>query len=142
LFRSEFPSDITPISPGKRKFDSSSEESPESGRWASAGAVRGEAGVNVLETEVGGPEAEEGAHPRGSEDPEIIVGIDPFMEVGPEISFRGQEMQERKSMRMLPSRVRGNAETRDPMDNMDLDHVVEDSRVAEESGAVRHIALD
>jgi hypothetical protein len=64
------------------------------------------------------------------------------MEVGPEISFRGQEMQERKSMRMLPSRVRGNAETSDPMDNMDLDHVVEDSCVAEESGAVRHIALD
>lgn len=50
-------------------------------------------------------------------------------------------MQERKSMRMLPSRARGGAEARNPVDNMDLDRVVEDSHVAEESGAVKNIEL-
>ena len=63
------------------------------------------------------------------------------MDGGSEGSSRGQEMQERKSMRMLPSRARTGAEARNPMDNMDLDRVVEDSHVAEESGAVKNIGL-
>lgn len=131
----------SPISPGKRKFDSSAEDSPQSGRWGSVGSARGEGAVNILEREVGGPDAEEGAQQRGGEPPEVIVGIDPFAEGNPEGSPRGVEMQERKSMRMLPSRTRS-TETRDPMDNMDLDHVVEDSHVAEESGAVKHVGFN
>lgn len=142
LFRSEFPSDVTsPISPGKRKFDSSSEDSPLSGRYAGVGNARGEGGVNILEREVGGPDAEDGALPYGPEQPEVIVGIDPFGDDGSEGSFRGQEMQERKSMRMLPSRTRSD-EMRSPMDHMDLDQVAEDSNVAEESGAVKRVELE
>ncbi|KIM94930.1 hypothetical protein OIDMADRAFT_184043 [Oidiodendron maius Zn] len=141
LFKSEFSSDFaSQISPGKRKFDSSSEDSPNSGRWGSTGSVRGEGGVNILEREIGGSEPEDGER-RGSEQPEVIVGIDPFVDGGSEGSSRGQEMQERKSMRMLPSRARGGAEARNPIDNMDLDRVVEDSHVAEESGAVKNIGL-
>jgi hypothetical protein len=96
--------------------------------------------VNVLEREIGGSELEEGAR-HGSEQPEVIIGIDPFVDGGSEGSSRGQEMQERKSMRMLPNRARDGAGVRNPMDNMDLDRVVEDSHVAEESGAVKSIGL-
>jgi hypothetical protein len=139
LFRSEFPNDITsPISPGKRKFDSSSEDSPESSRWGSGASVRGgENGVNILEREIGGSEPEEGSYLGGIEQPEVILGIDPSVDGGSEATFRGQEMQERKSLRMLSNRPQGSTEARSTVDGMDLDHVVEDDHVAEESGAVK-----
>lgn len=97
--------------------------------------------MNVLEREVGGPEPEEGAHVGGDEQAEVILGIDPLIEVGPEGSFRGQEMQERKSMRIISSRPQGSADARNTIDSMDLDHFVEDHPETE-SGAVQHVGFN
>jgi hypothetical protein len=88
--------------------------------------------VSVLEREVVGSEVEEGYTHR-DEQPEVIEGIDPFTDGGSESTFHRLEMQERKSMRMLPSRARGSAEP---------DQVVYDPHVAEESGAVKHLGLE
>jgi hypothetical protein len=85
--------------------------------------------VSVLEREVVGSEVEEGYTHR-DEQPEVIEGIDPFTD---ESTFHRLEMQERKSMRMLPSRARGSAEP---------DQVVYDPHVAEESGAVKDLGLE
>jgi hypothetical protein len=139
LFRSEFPNDTTsPISPGKRKFDSSSGDSPESSRWGSGASIRGENGVNILEREIGGSEPEEGSYVGVNEQPEVILGIDPSMDGGSEVTFRGQEMQERRSLRMPSNRPQvSSTEARSTVDGMDLDHVVEDDHVAEESAAVK-----
>jgi hypothetical protein len=97
----------------------------------------GENGVNILEREVGGAGPEEGAR---QEQPRVILGIDPFVDGGSEVAPRGQEMQERKSMPMLSSRPKRSVEGRDPADSMDLDHIVQDHHVAEESGAVKRVA--
>ena len=99
--------------------------------------------MNVLEREIGdSEEGEEGAHLRRGEQPEVIVGVDPFSDGGSEGMLQRLEMQERKSVRMLPSRSRDSAETRDPERSTDPDHVVQDSHVAEESGAVKEVELD
>lgn len=89
--------------------------------------------MTVLEREVVVPEAEESVYAQKEEQPEVIEGIDPFTDGGSENTFQRLEMQERKSNRTLPSRARGSAEP---------DHVVYDSHVAEESGAVKHLELE
>ena len=62
------------------------------------------------------------------------MGFDP--------TSNSQEMQERGTMRMIPNGVLRNhpaAQSSRTIDNMDLDLVVEDDKVAVESKAVRHI---
>lgn len=99
--------------------------------------------MSILEREVGdSEEVEEGAHLRREEQPEVIVGLDPFAEGGSDGTSQRLEMQERKSMRMLPSRSRDSATTRDSEGSTNPGHVVQDSHVAEESGAVRQVELD
>lgn len=95
--------------------------------------------MNILDRDIGGAELEEGAYGGGQQQPEVILGIDPFQDGPSEDTPRGQEMQERKSMRMLSSRPKRNAEEGDSADSMDLDHIVQDHHVAEESGAVKSI---
>jgi hypothetical protein len=74
----------------------------------------------------------------GNRGQEMIEGVDPNMHETPS---SGQEMQERSSMRMLAAKPRGGAENAKPIDLMDLDQVMEDDNVAQESGAVMQIGL-
>jgi hypothetical protein len=72
---------------------------------------------------------------RGSE---MIMGVDPSFQ---EPNLSGQEMQERSSMRMLSARAQDGAGNAKPIDIMDLDQVMEDDNIAQESGAVRRVGF-
>jgi hypothetical protein len=73
------------------------------------------------------------------DDHEIIHGIDPSMLSNVDTPFSGQEMQERSSMPMLSGRAGGELVT--TIDSMDLDQVMEDENITEESAAVKNIGL-
>lgn len=73
------------------------------------------------------------------DDHEIIHGIDPSMLSNVDASFSGQEMQERSGIPMLSGRAGGELVT--TIDSMDLDQVMEDENMTEESAAVKNIGL-
>ena len=71
------------------------------------------------------------------------MGINPISDNAHDHDDNNQEMQERGTMRMIPSvgglQTRSSAHTSSTIDNMDLDQVVEDDNIAVESKAVRHV---
>lgn len=75
----------------------------------------------------------------GGDEPEVIHGVDPTMFGNGDTPFSGQEMQERGGMPMLSSRA--GDEPASTIDSMDLDQVIEDENVTEESAAVKNIEL-
>lgn len=145
-FKHEFPapnsaisSPKSPSSPSKRKTETteSSDEASQEGRYRSFAKISEEDGD---ESGIGAQSASSNltqvVAPNGKQNHEMIMGIDPNLH---ENSSPGQEMQERSSMRMLSSRARDGAENPKPIDSMDLDQVMEDENIAQESGAVSHI---
>lgn len=142
-------------SPGKRKFDEQSEDESQdstSGRWSGPGPNR-ESSSSLLERELGGngEASYDGARlasrslaTRLSDDVDgsnngtaknIIVGMDPSLQNG-----RSQEMQERGNMG-LSFIGKSNQVKSTTIDSMDLNDIMEDSHVAEESGAVKRVGF-
>ena len=125
-------------SPGKRKYNGSDDESNQYQR------------VNVTEKELISDEQshingngtgimEDVIPTNGKPEHEIIVGVDPslIMKDNEEV---GQEMKERGGMPMLSGRKMSAAQM-DTIDSMDLDQVIEDENVAEESTAVEQMGF-
>ncbi|CAG8952025.1 hypothetical protein HYFRA_00000761 [Hymenoscyphus fraxineus] len=161
-FKAEFvdieESSIHVSSPGKRKFDEQSSDSQDStsGRWSGPGPNR-ESSAGILEREMMGNSemSYDDAHSasrsladRLTEDiddsdshatGDIIVGMDPSMLQNG--TPPGQEMQERGNMRLSLIGSRSNNIKSSTIDNMDLNDIVEDSHVAEESGAVKRVGF-
>ncbi len=77
--------------------------------------------------------------PGGDEPHELIHGVDPSLLSNDDAPFLGQEMQERNGMPMLSSRSKG--EPANTIYSMDMDQVMEDENITEESAAVRHVEL-
>lgn len=136
MFRSEFPSEIA--SP-KRKSDEMSNDSndaQEPVRWngGASGSSRGrENSISIIEREIGASEC--------GVDRYMIIGKDPSMNAIPDGSNTGPEMQERSGARMLSSRPKMSVERLTTIDSMDLDQIVEDDNVAEESTAVKRVGF-
>lgn len=137
-------------SPGKRKFHESSLYNQEYGVQISEREVRTSDGSSEWE-------AENSNNPfRSNGKEEVLVGIDPsLLTKNPEDDNMGreskswddwkdnkaiQEMQERTSMPMLSSRPL-TKEKASTIDSMDLDQVVADDVVKEESAAVKHVGF-
>lgn len=129
----------SPTSPGKRKVESteSSDEALQDFRYKGSS--------KSLEKEEGDADLEVGKHDpshlaqptvNGNRGLEMIEGVDPDLIEAPPI---GQEMQERNSMRMLLTQ-NGTEKTK-PIDLMDMDQVMEDENVAQESGAVKRVGF-
>lgn len=74
----------------------------------------------------------------GNGESEMIIGIDPSLQ---EYFPAGQEMQERSSMRMLSAGSKDGTTNSKPIDSMDLDQIMEDDNIAQESSAVRHVGF-
>jgi len=139
LFKSEFPSSSSPVSspksPKRKSNGSISSDELEGGRYKSS--------VKVSEREVGDTDFE-GAQAAASSlaqslaqngnGNEILMGVDPNSDMS-----SGQEMQERSGMRMLSARPMDGAQK--AIDIMDMDQVMEDDAVAQESGAVKHVGF-
>lgn len=95
--------------------------------------------MSILDRELGDQEFEEGSHLHPDGQPEVIEGVDPFTDDASEGTFQRLEMQERKGLRMPPSSVHSSV---DLEGSIDPGHVVQDSHVAEESGAVKQVELE
>jgi len=126
-------------SPGKRKYQGSDDESNQYQR------------VNVTEKELRDTEEAladghlgnggimEDIAPTTGKEHEIIVGVDPSLimkgndDVGP-------EMKERGGIPMLSGR-KMSMQQMNTIDSMDLDQVVEDEHIAEESTAVKRVGF-
>lgn len=106
-------------SPGKRKYGESSLVNQDSNPYAP---------VNIAARAV--------HNSMGSGD--VTMGVDPANARG-ESPPAVREMQERSGMPMLSSQVSGSATKLSTLDSMDLDQVVEDDEVADDSAAVKHV---
>lgn len=143
-------------SPGKRKFDEQSEDESQdstSGRWSGPGPNR-ESSSSLLERELGGigEASYDGARSASrslatplsddvdrsnSRTTDIIVGMDPSLQNGP-----SQEMQERGGNMGLSFIGKSTNQVKSmTIDSMDLNDIVEDAHVAEESGAVKRVGF-
>lgn len=115
-------------SPGKRKFHESSLYNQD----------HQAEGVLISEREV------RNASPDVGRD-EVIVGVDPsLVSKGGEVrggGVQGKEMEERTSMPMLSRPLSKGEEKQGTIDIMDLDQVVEDADVKEESPAVKRVGF-
>ncbi|KUJ11698.1 uncharacterized protein LY89DRAFT_786579 [Mollisia scopiformis] len=122
-------------SPGKRKFHESSLYNQDYGVKISEREVRTSDGSPDWDA---GPSNDSFA-PNGKQ--EVIMGIDPSLLTKDHNDHEaGQEMQERSSMPMLSGRPL-TKEKASTIDSMDLDQVVEDMNVKEESAAVKHVGF-
>jgi hypothetical protein len=124
-------------SPGKRKFHESSLYNQDYGVKVSEREIQNSDGSTGWEA---GP-SNGTLSPHGSPKArnEVIVGIDPsLLTKDPEAEMK--EMQERSSIPMLTSRPL-TKEKASTIDSMDLDQVVEDATVMEESSAVKHVGF-
>lgn len=144
-------------SPSKRKWAMQSDSTDASVRWNGGASPKGyESSVQVMEKELrsndGVSEFEEGRtasqqlidHLDESRtvtpgETEVIHGIDPTMLGRDDTPFSGQEMQERTGAPLLSGGAGG--ESVSTIDSMDLDQVVDDENVTEESAAVKHVEL-
>jgi len=176
-FSAEFPSNdlqsqiTSPKSPGKRKFDGSSDDSQDGDIWNGANQIRRRNSIKATEIELRGSDESEpdwgGAHAtaasqnkvsrledrsitsRGNEFNDVIMGVDPTQLVDTSMpnlidvdnGSGGQEMQERSSLRMLSSQAKGSTSMMGTIDSMDLDEVMEDADNREESAAVKRIGF-
>ena len=160
MFKNEFPDDDSQTqlsSPGKRKFDERSVESQNS-------SPKGRDDVNVVERELrSSDESGSGSgaglddakaasqnsasHVDGSNEEEVIVGIDPSMlsndyQPPPIPPRQPQEMQERSGMPMLTGmQTNGGGGKKSTIDSMDLDQVLEDADTAAESAALKNLGI-
>jgi hypothetical protein len=128
-------------SPGKRKYRGSDDESNQYQR------------VNVTEKELRGNDDSaivdgnldngagimEDVVPTNGKQHEVIVGVDPSL-IMMDNEDVGQEMEERGGMPMLSGR-KMSVQQVGTIDNMDLDQVVEDEHIAEESTAVKRVGF-
>jgi hypothetical protein len=129
---------VTLSSPGKRKFDESSLVNQDSKPYGQ---------VNVSEREI--RSSDESVYSNQSTKPKVsfgnplhpvneemipLVGVDPSLLANNHIDPKGQEMQERTGMPMLAGRPTSSRQSK-TIDSMDLDQVVEDADVVEESAA-------
>lgn len=134
-------SPTSPTSPSKRKTDSSesSDEALQEGRYKSAVKVYGQEEEDAKRSDIGAPPMSSASAQvalGGSRNEELIMGLDPNRE-GTTSSY--QEMQERSSMRFLSTIPGDSTANTKPIDIMDLDQVMEDNHVAQESDAVKHV---
>jgi hypothetical protein len=126
-------------SPGKRKYRGSDDETNQYQR------------VNVTEKELSdgpgtvggnlgnGAGIMEDVLPTTGKQHEIIVGVDPSL-IMKDSDGGGQEMKERGGMPMLSGR-KMSVQQMGTIDIMDLDQVVDDEHVAEESTAVKQVGF-
>ncbi len=126
-------------SPGKRKYRGSDD------------GTNQYQGVNVTEKELSdgsgtvdgnlgnGAGIMEDVLPTTGKPHEIIVGVDPSL-IMKDPEGAGQEMKERGGMPMLSGR-KMSVQRMGTIDVMDLDQVVDDEHVAEESTAVKQVGL-
>jgi len=126
-------------SPGKRKYRGSDDESNQYQR------------VNVTEKELRDTEEAladghpgnggimEDVVPTNGKQHEIVVGVDPSL-IMKGNDDAGQEMKERGGMPMLSGR-KMSMQQMNTIDSMDLDQVVEDEHIAEESTAVKRVGF-
>ncbi len=129
-------------SPGKRKYDESSLSYQDYGVTVSERELRGsdDSYWNA------GP-AHDPFAPNGSKQHEVIVGIDPSLGINPSLLTKHyddtkakQEMEERSGIPMLSGRPMSK-EKAATIDEMDLDQVVEDANIREESAAVKRVGF-
>jgi hypothetical protein len=126
-------------SPGKRKYHGSDDETNQYQR------------VNVTEKELrdgsatvdgnlgNGAGIMEDVLPTNGKQHEVIVGVDPSL-IMKDPENAGQEMKERGGMPMLSGR-KMSVQQMSTIDIMDLDQVVDDEHVAEESTAVKQVGF-
>jgi hypothetical protein len=126
-------------SPGKRKYRGSDDESNQYQRVnITEKELRGDEPNNV-DSHLGNGGIMEDVVPTNGKQHEIIVGVDPSLIMKDNESM-GQEMKERGGMPMLSGRKMSVAQM-GTIDSMDLDQVVEDEHVAEESTAVKQVGF-
>lgn len=146
-------------SPGKRKWDTQSDGAETSVQWNGGTSPKGyENSVQVMEIELRSSDGsleygdacaasqqlidhlDESSRTVTPGETEVIHGVDPIMLGHSDTPFSGQEMQERTGAPLLSSRAGG--EPLGTIDSMDLEQVVQDDNVTEESPAVKHIELE
>lgn len=150
----------SPKSPGKRKYDDTTEEEEERPRL-----IGREDSVQMAESHLGGSDGadwrsrralfrpltsripDRSVTPKQNEGHEVIIGVDPFQIIEndghdghDEHQFVGQEMQERSSLPILSSHAKDTQQSI-TMDSMDVDEVMQDADVREESVAVKHVGF-
>lgn len=128
-------------SPGKRKYRGSDDESNQYQRVnVTEKELRGNDESTIADGNLGnGAGIMEDVVPTNGKHHEIIVGVDPSL-IMRDNEDVGQEMQERGAMPMLSGR-KMSMQQMSTVDSMDLDQVVEDENVAEESTAVKGIGF-
>lgn len=126
----------SPKSPGKRKYESSEDESLKQNGINTGSPLR--RGSSQKDTRSPTSLPHRSLTPPTTED--VIIGIDPFQTQENEADSKGQEMMEKSSLRM--SMLAGRNEASKPInDSMDLDQVLQDADVREESAAVKRVGF-
>lgn len=127
---------VGPSSPSKRKWHESSLNDQENhGVQVSERELPGE----TWNGDAGPSSMNDTFAPNGNDNHEVVVGIDPSL-LMKDNQYSGQEMQERTGIPMLSGRPMSK-EKEATIDSMDLDHVVEDTDVREESAAVKRVGF-
>ena len=133
-------SQVGPSSPGKRKFSEDDEPASRQRRInVTERELRDETGqVDHAAARAATEKMNIGMTLNGNQD-EMIIGIDPSLGGG-----RGEEMQEMVERSGAPILAAPRPLARGPnqtIDSMDLDRVVEDQHVREESGGLHYIFI-
>jgi hypothetical protein len=130
-------------SPGKRKYRGSDDESNQYQRVnVTEKELRGNDDSAIVDGNLGngaGIMEDVVRLPTNGKQHEVIVGVDPSL-IMMDNEDAGQEMEERGGMPMLSGR-KMSVQQMGTIDNMDLDQVVEDEHVAEESTAVKRVGF-
>lgn len=148
-FKNELPpadspvsSPISPTSPGKRKTEASEAADEALQDFRYKGNTKTSEDSTEDTTSNGARQVSElsdsSTQPivNGDSGMEVIEGVNPKNH---ETSSSGQEMQERGSMLMLAAQ--NGTEKSKPIDLMDMDQVMEDANIAQESGAVKRVGF-
>lgn len=133
-------SQVGPSSPGKRKFSEDDEPATRQRRTnVTERELRDEPGqVDYAAARAATEKMRAGMTLNGNQD-ETIIGIDPSLVSGG--SEEMQEMVERSGAPMLAAHRPLTRSPNQTIDSMDLDRVVEDHHVREESVAVKHVGF-
>ncbi|RDW89601.1 hypothetical protein BP6252_01633 [Coleophoma cylindrospora] len=126
----------SPKSPGKRKYESSEDEAlKQNGINTGSPLRRGNSREDPRSTT---SLPHRSLTPPTTED--VIIGVDPFQNEENEANIKCQEMKEKSNLRM--SMLAGRSEASKSInDSMDLDQVLEDADVREESAAVKKVGF-
>lgn len=131
-------------SPGKRKYNSSDDELSmlEPNQYPRMNVTETELREEPPSVDGGLMDAgimEDVKTTNGHQAQDLIVGVDPSL-IMKDGEGSGQEMKERGGMPMLSGRKMSQAQM-NTIDSMDLDQVVEDEHIAEESTAVKRVGF-